>query len=109
MVLMKNSAKALAPSGECRVAASGITGGCSPLRVFGPVRGTSAGTVGRAGGGVEVLVGPLVDTGLVTGTVVCGGVKVGPGPLEDDVHAADSPRQTAARNVAIVALGRISS
>ncbi len=109
MVLMKNSAKALAPSGECLVAAIGITGGCSPLRVFGPARGTSAGMVGRLGGGVEVRLVPTVDTGLVTGTVVCGAVKVRPGSPDDDVHAAVTAAQATARYVAIVALGRISS
>ncbi len=79
MVLMKNSAKALAPSGECLVAATGMTGGRSPLRVFGPVRGTSAGMVGLVGGGVEVRLVVTVDGGVLTGTVVCGAVNVRPG------------------------------
>ena len=57
MVLMKKTAKALAPAGVCWVAASGMIGGFSPGRVFGPVVGTSAGMLGPgagevAGGGV---------------------------------------------------------
>src|SRR5690242_13922183 len=111
MVLMKNSAKALAPSAVCWVAATGMTGGFSPLRVFGPVRGTSAGTVGRLGGRVEVRLVLAVDAGPVTGaTVLRGGVVVGSGaPDDDDVHAtaATAVRQ-AVRNVVIVALGRTS-
>jgi hypothetical protein len=39
----------LAPAAVCWVAASGITGGRSPGRAFGPVVGTSAGTLGPAG------------------------------------------------------------
>lgn len=113
MVLMKNSAKALAPSAVCLVAATGMTGGCSPLRVFGPVRGTSAGTVGRLGGGVEVVEALPGDREEVTGaTVVCGALSVGSGAADDDVQAAMTARQPAtqaARNVVIVALARTSS
>jgi hypothetical protein len=66
--------------------------------------------VGRLGGGVEVRLVPTVDTGLVTGTVVCGAVNVRPGsPADDDVHAAVAAAQATARNVAIVALDRILS
>ena len=51
MVWMKNLAKARAPAAVCRVARSGSTGGRSSAeRRFGPLVGTSAGTVGRAGG-----------------------------------------------------------
>jgi hypothetical protein len=80
------------------------------LRVFGPLRGTSAGTVGRLGGVDVRLVGDVV-TGVVTGaTVVCGGVTVWPGVPEDEVQAAlATAARQAARNVAIVALGRTSS
>src|SRR5690348_16916797 len=86
---MKNSAKALAPSAVCLVATTGMTGGRSPLRVFGPVRGTSAGTVGRLGGGDVVRLVLAVEAGVVTGaTVVCGALVVGSGVPEDDVHAA---------------------
>jgi hypothetical protein len=54
---MKNLAKALAPAWVCLVAATGSTGGSSCFdRRFGPVVGTSAGTVGRVGGG-DVLGG----------------------------------------------------
>jgi hypothetical protein len=49
---MKNSANALAPAAVCANAATGSTGGFSPgCRKFGPVVGTSAGTVGRLGVG----------------------------------------------------------
>jgi hypothetical protein len=49
MVLMKNTAKARAPAGVCRVASTGITGGLSPGLVLGPLVGTSGGTLGGAG------------------------------------------------------------
>jgi len=46
---MKNLAKATAPAALSIVAKTGITGGASPAwRRFGPVVGTSAGTVGAA-------------------------------------------------------------
>lgn len=106
MVLMKNSAKAWAPAAVCLVATTGMTGGFSPLRVFGPVRGTSAGTVGRRPGGGEVVCETgEVEVGGVEGcaTVVCGGVMVRLGvPPLDDVHAA----QSAARNAAIARVER---
>src|SRR5947199_299269 len=70
MVLTKNSANAFAPPAVCCVAATGMTGGCSPGLVFGPVRGTSAGIVGL--GGVDGPVDSLDaggETGEVAGTV----------------------------------------
>ena len=113
MVLMKNAAKALAPSAVCLVAATGMTGGRSPLRVFGPDRGTSAGTVGRLGGGVDALLVGVVDAGEVTGaTVLCGALLVGSGAADDDVQAETTVREPArptARNVVIDALARTSS
>src|SRR5690348_16162824 len=112
MVLIKNSAKALAPAALCLVATTGMTGGRSPLRVFGPLRGTSAGTVGRLGGGVEVRVVPTVEGGVVSGAaVVCGALLVGSdGVPDDDVQAqAVTAARHAATNVAIVALARTSS
>ena len=66
MVLMKNVAKARAPAVVCWVATTGMTGGFSPGCVrFGPVVGTSAGTVGTAGVGAGVAVG--VPTAAVDG------------------------------------------
>src|SRR6476661_543421 len=101
---MKNSANAFAPSAVCWVAPSGITGGFSPGLVFGPVRGTSAGTVGRVGCGGATDVDEVDGGG--TDAVVCGGVRVGDGaPLDDDVHAA----QDSARNAVNVAIHRTGS
>lgn len=56
MVLMKNSANALAPSGVCWVASNGMSGGRSPRLALGPVVGTSAGILGCGGAG-----GPEAD------------------------------------------------
>ncbi len=48
MVRKKNFPKATAPLAECCCARTGMTGTLSrALPTFGPVRGTSAGTVGR--------------------------------------------------------------
>src|SRR4051794_25366517 len=101
---MKNSAKAFAPSGVCWVASSGITGGFSPGFVFGPVRGTSAGTLGRVGCGGATDIDDV--TGAGTEAVVCGAVSVGDGGSpDDDVHAA----QASARNATNVAIHRTNS
>src|SRR5690349_9076545 len=103
---MKNTAKALAPSAVCRVAASGITGGFSPGLVLGPVRGTSAGTVGRVGRGGATDVDEVDEEGGGGETVVCGGVEVGGGvPLDDELHAA----HTSARNAVNVTIHRTKS
>jgi hypothetical protein len=74
MVLMKNSANAFAPAAVCCMATTGMTGGVSPGRVFGPVRGTSAGTVGAVGWAVGVVllgaaVGVLTDRAGVAAAV----------------------------------------
>jgi hypothetical protein len=58
------------------VASFGITGGFSPGRVFGPVRGTSAGTVGVAGRATPRLV--------LRGAGAFGVVLRGAGVLADD-------------------------
>jgi hypothetical protein len=83
MVLMKNSAKAFAPAGVCWVATTGITGGFSPGFAFGPVVGTSAGTLGLAG-----AVGGVLLTGVDPA------VEVGAGSPEA-VHPATSSTNTA--------------
>ena len=67
MVLMKNAAKARAPRSVCCVASSGMTGGFSPGRVFGPVVGTLRGTVGWlgcGGPGLLIVIGGGVDFGI---------------------------------------------
>jgi hypothetical protein len=102
---MKNAAKAFAPSGVCWVASSGITGGFSPGLVFGPVRGTSAGTVG-----CEMCGGPgAVDPTDVLGAGVETVRDTEPGAATDDegespaedVHAATPRAITNAANVQI--------
>lgn len=60
---MKNSAKAFAPAAVCWVAATGMTGGRSPGSAFGPVVGTSAGTLGLGGAVVCGVLLPGVETG----------------------------------------------
>jgi hypothetical protein len=105
MVLMKNAANAFAPSGVCWVASNGISGGFSPGFVFGPVRGTSAGMVGRVGRGGP---GSVDDDELLGTTVVCSGVGACEGvPPDDDVHAA--AQVSAARNAANVQIHRTHS
>jgi hypothetical protein len=103
MVLMKNSANALAPRAVCWVASSGITGGFSPGLVFGPLVGTSAGTLGVGGAG-----GPPEedDVGPDGADVVGGGTEtVGRGAVDgsdegavlpEDVHAAQASMTNAA-------------
>jgi hypothetical protein len=103
---MKNAANAFAPSGVCWVASSGITGGFSPGRVFGPVVGTSAGTVGRVGRGGPAKdddgggAGVLLET--EAGELGAAVLDVIGAPTEDDVHAT----QPAAANAAIVQIPR---
>jgi hypothetical protein len=91
---MKNSANALAPSGVCCVAATGITGGFSPGFVLGPVRGTSDGTVGGAGADEDELLegGGAIETDVVG--VVSGGL-VGSDPPELVQPASSSVRNAA--------------
>src|SRR6476646_2108813 len=104
MVLMKNAANAFAPSGVCCVASSGITGGFSPGRVFGPVVGTSAGTVGLAGCGGPLNDG-VADVVLATeelGVDGAGLLDVIGVPPEEELHAT----QPAAANAAIVQIQR---
>ena len=89
---MKNSANALAPAAVCRVAKIGSTGGRSVGPVtFGPVVGTSAGTVGVAG-----AVGVLDADDEVTGELgtECDGSEDGACPALP-LHPA--ARQTAAK------------
>jgi hypothetical protein len=118
MVLMKNAAKARAPRSVCCVASSGMTGGFSPGRVFGPVVGTLRGTVGWLGcggpgllivigGGVDFGIGSLeVDdrAGMLDAGVVTDSDVLGARPPDDDVHAVDSTATTA---VAYAANARI--
>lgn len=103
---MKNAAKALAPSGVCWVASSGMIGGFSPGRVFGPVVGTSAGRVGWVGRG-----GPEndddEDAGCDDGATDVDGGRDDEGsddagePPDDDVHAAAPNSNANAANVPI--------
>ena len=119
MVLMKNAAKARAPRALCWVASSGMTGGFSPGRVFGPVVGTSRGTVGwlgRGGAGLLIVTGGGVDSGveptgvddgsdsgLEAGTLAERG-RLGTGASDDDVQAVAN---TATSSVAYAANARI--
>jgi hypothetical protein len=101
MVLMKNSANAVAPRALCWVASSGMTGGFSPGLVFGPVLGTFAGTLGCGGAGGPT--GLDVDGGAEvvgggTDTVGCGevgGSDAGAVP-PDEVQAAQASITNAA-------------
>lgn len=87
---MKNSANALAPAALCCVASIGSIGGRSDGPVtFGPVVGTSAGTLGVAGA-VDVLGADDEVTGVL-GTE-CGG--------SDDGAFPELPLQPAARQTA---------
>ena len=93
IVLTKNSANAFAPAAVCWVAKTGSIGGRSfGLRRFGPVVGTSAGTVGELG---AVEVGVLV----AGGGVVVGELLTELGGSEDGA-SPELPLQPATRHSA---------
>jgi hypothetical protein len=102
---MKNAANAFAPAAVCWAASSGMIGSFSPGLVFGPVVGTSAGSVGVGGFG-----GPANDDdggGSIEIEAVrpIGALDVGAAPPDEDVQAADN----SAANAAIVQISRTSS
>lgn len=79
-VLTKNLENASAPAAVCFVASMGMTGGRSDgLVTFGPVRGTSAGTVGTVGFGrraVVVVAADVVGVGVVRAVVAVAVLRV---------------------------------
>jgi hypothetical protein len=113
MVLMKNSANAFAPSGVCRVAATGMIGGRSPMLMLGPVVGTSAGRLGDGGpdgdgdgpecdavdpdGATEVTAAPEATDAETEGEATPGADEVGE-PLREEVQ----PTQESSVNAAII-------